>query len=379
MLERQPSSGATERRPSDRERRASRIPSGDVRSSAGLSHALGTMLTMATPRERTEEIERQTLSPRASFADASKGRDREEPPDPLRTCYQRDRDRIGHAKAFRRLKHKTQVFIAPLGDHYRVRLTHTLDVSQIARTAARALRLNEDLTEAIALGHDLGHTPFGHLGEEALTPCLGRPFRHSEQSLRIVEHLENDGAGLNLTWEVRDGMLHHPWSMPPPSTLEAQVVRFADRIAYLNHDVDDAMRAGVLTLDELPAAALGVLGRTHSERIHALVSDLVAASEDLPEVSLSPTVFAALDELREFMFEQVYLRAGARTEHEKAVKLIQDLFSHYMEHPDELPPELASIPGDLPTKVADHISGMTDRYAVRTYERLFLPQGWLLE
>src|SRR5439155_21091817 len=265
-----------------------------------------------------------------------------EPPDAIRTCFQRDRDRIVHSKAFRRLKHKTQVFLAPEGDHYRVRLTHTLDVSHIARTVARALRLNEDLTEAIALGHDLGHTPFGHLGEEALTPCLGRPFRHSEQSLRIVEHLENDGAGLNLTWEVRDGMLHHPWSMPRPSTLEAQVVRFADRIAYLNHDVDDAMRAGVLTLDELPAAALGVLGRTDSERIHALVSDLVAASEDLPEVSLSPTVFAALDELREFMFEQVYLRAGARTEHEKAVKLIQDLFSHYMEHPDELPPELAS-------------------------------------
>ena len=204
------------------------------------------MAGMASPRERSEEIERLTLDPLASFADATKGREREEPQDPLRTVWQRDRDRIVHAKAFRRLKHKTQVFVAPQGDHYRVRLTHTLDVSQIARTVARALRLNEDLTEAIALGHDLGHTPFGHLGEQALTPLLDRPFRHSEQSLRVVDHLENDGEGLNLTWEVRDGILHHPWSMPQPSTLEAQVVRFADRIAYLNHDVDDALRAGVL-------------------------------------------------------------------------------------------------------------------------------------
>jgi dGTPase len=338
-----------------------------------------TIPPVTTARERTEEIERDTLSFRATLASACKGRDLEEPPDPLRTAFQRDRDRIVHSKAFRRLKHKTQVFLAPEGDHYRVRLTHTLEVSQIARTAARALRLNEDLAEAIALGHDLGHTPFGHLGEQALTPFLGRPFRHNEQSLRIVEHLENDGRGLNLTWEVRDGIVNHTWSMPPPSTLEAQVVRFADRIAYLNHDVDDAMRAGVLTLDELPAAALGVLGRTHSERIHALVSDLVTTSEDQSEVRLSPTVFAALDELRGFMFEQVYLRAGARTEHDKAVKLIQDLFWYYLDHPEELPAELESVPGDLHSRVADHISGMTDRYAVRTYERLFLPQGWLLE
>ena len=211
----------------------------------------------------------------ASLASATKGREREEPHDDLRTVYQRDRDRIVHAKAFRRLKHKTQVFLSPEGDHYRVRLTHTLDVSQIARTAARALRLNEDLAEAIALGHDLGHTPFGHLGEQALTPFLGRPFRHSEQSLRVVDHLENDGEGLNLTWEVRDGIVNHPWSMPPPSTLEAQIVRFADRIAYLNHDVDDALRAGVLTEAELPAGAMKVLGATHSARINTLVTDLV--------------------------------------------------------------------------------------------------------
>jgi dGTPase len=331
-----------------------------------------------TPRERSEEIERQTLSPRARFADATKGREQAEPQDRLRTVYQRDRDRIVHSKAFRRLKHKTQVFLAPEGDHYRVRLTHTLDVSQIARTASRALRLNEDLTEAIALGHDLGHTPFGHLGEQALTPFLGRPFRHSEQSLRIVEYLENDGEGLNLTWEVRDGILHHPWSMPPPSTLEAQVVRFADRIAYLNHDLDDAIRAGVLAPEQLPSAPLAVLGRTHSERINTLVTDLVARSQDQPEVRLSPEVFAALDQLRDFMFAEVYVREGTRDEHEKAVKLIRDLFSYYLEHPDEMPAEYHRSPGDLPTHVADHIAGMTDRYALRTYERLFLPQGWLL-
>jgi dGTPase len=208
---------------------------------------------VATARERTEEIERDTLSSHASLASASKGRERAEPQDPLRTCYQRDRDRIVQSKAFRRLKHKTQVFLAPEGDHYRVRLTHTLEVSQIARTAARALRLNEDLTEAIALGHDLGHTPFGHLGEQALTPFLGRPFRHNEQSLRIVDHLENDGRGLNLSWEVRDGIVNHTWSMPQPSTAEAQIVRFADRIAYINHDADDAVRAGVLEEGELPS------------------------------------------------------------------------------------------------------------------------------
>src|SRR2546428_4047537 len=245
---------------------------------------------IGSPRERTEQIERDTLSVRAALAQETKGRERDESQDPLRTVYQRDRDRIVHAKAFRRLKHKTQVFLAPEGDHYRVRLTHTLDVSQIARTVARALRLNEDLTEAIALGHDLGHTPFGHLGEQALTPYLGRPFRHSEQSLRVVDFLENDGRGLNLTWEVRDGILHHPWSMPPPSTLEAQVVRFADRIAYVNHDVDDAIRAGVVKPEQLPPHAVDVLGHTHSDRIDTLVADLVESSDDRPEIALSAAV-----------------------------------------------------------------------------------------
>ena len=332
-----------------------------------------------TPRERTEQLEREVLSPRAVRAAETKGRDRHESPDHIRTVFQRDRDRILHCKSFRRLKHKTQVFLAPQGDHYRVRLTHTLDVSQIARTCARALRLNEDLTEAIALGHDLGHTPFGHLGEQALTPFLDSPFRHNEQSLRIVEHLENDGAGLNLTWEVRDGIVHHPWSTPMPSTLEAQLVRFADRIAYINHDIDDSVRAGVLDEDELPVDAVKVLGPTHSDRIDTLVSDLVAQSDDRDEVRLSPEVFGALDSLRDFMFSEVYLRESARGDHDRATKLIRDLFSHFLDHPGEMPPEYHGAQGDLPTRVADFISGMTDRYAIRTYERLFLPQGWLLD
>jgi dGTPase len=337
-----------------------------------------TMGRVRTPCERTEQIERETLSPHAVLAAESRGRERPEPPDVVRTCFQRDRDRILHSKAFRRLKHKTQVFMAPEGDHYRVRLTHTLDVSQIARTVARALRLNEDLTEAISLGHDLGHTPFGHLGEQALTPFLGSPFSHSEQSLRVVEHLENDGRGLNLTWEVRDGIVHHPWSMPPPSTLEAQVVRFADRIAYVNHDIDDAVRAGVLEQGELPGEPLDVLGRTHSARVNTLVLDLIEQSDGKPDVRLSEPVFRALGELRDFMFAEVYLREGAREDHEKAVKLLRELFEYFLEHPEHLPPEYHRAPGDLPTRVADHVAGMTDRYALRTYERLFLPRGWLL-
>src|SRR5256886_10462445 len=235
---------------------------------------------MSTPRERIEEIERRTLSDRAVLSAETKGPERHEEPHPLRTAFQRDRDRIVHSKAFRRLKHKTQVFVAPEGDHYRVRLTHTLEVAQIARTAARALQLNEDLTEASALGHDLGHTPFGHPGEEALTPFLGRPFRHNEQSLRIVDYLERDGHGLNLTWEVRDGIVNHTWSMPVPSTLEGQVARFADRIGYVNHDLDDAIRAGILTPDDVPANVAATLGATHGERLGTLVGDVVRQSQN---------------------------------------------------------------------------------------------------
>jgi dGTPase len=329
-------------------------------------------------RERTEEIERQTLSDRATLSSETKGREREEEPDPIRAAFQVDRDRIVHSKAFRRLKHKTQVFVSPEGDHYRVRLTHTLEVAQIGRTAARALRLNEDLTEAIALGHDLGHTPFGHLGEEALTPFLGRPFRHNEQSLRVVDHLELDGQGLNLTWEVRDGILNHTWSMPLPSAPEGQVARFADRIAYVNHDVDDAMRAGLLVEGDLPAEATRVLGSSHGERIDTLVNDLVQESEQTGEIQLSPSVLAALDQLRNFLFERVYLRPEAAGEQRKAIELVRSLFSYYLDHPEAVPAEYRSTPDDLPTQVADYIAGMTDRFALRAYEQLFLPQDWLL-
>jgi len=339
---------------------------------------MGRVTALITPRERTEEIERQTLAPHATLAEESKGRERDEEHDALRTCFQQDRDRIVHSKSFRRLKHKTQVFLAPEGDHYRVRLTHTLEVSQIARTAARALRLNEDLAEAISLGHDLGHTPFGHLGEQALTPFLGRPFRHNEQSLRVVDYLEDDGRGLNLSWEVRDGIVNHTWSMPAPSTLEAQVVRFADRIAYINHDVDDAVRAGVLEPTELPDDALEVLGMTHAERVDTLVTDLVNRSEGSPEIGLSDEAFRALDTLRDFLFERVYLRDEARSEQDKAIALVRSLFAHYLDHPEQVPEEYHRAPGDLPTRVADYIAGMTDRYALRVYEQLFLPQGWLL-
>jgi dGTPase len=296
----------------------------------------------------------------------------------MRTAFQRDRDRIVHSKAFRRLKHKTQVFIAPEGDHYRVRLTHTLEVSQIARTIARALRLNEDLTEAISLGHDLGHTPFGHLGERALEPFLGRPFRHSEQSLRVVDHLERDGRGLNLTWEVRDGIVNHTWAMPEPSTMEAQVARFADRLAYVNHDIDDALRAGVIQEADLPTSATDVLGHSSGERIETLVNDIVEATGIRPEVRMSAEVFRALDELRDFMFERVYMRAEAAEEQEKALGVIRALVEYYLEHTDEIPREYAQAPGEPADRVIDYIAGMTDRFALRTYERLFLPQGWLL-
>jgi dGTPase len=329
-------------------------------------------------RERTEEIERLVLSERAVLAAESKGREAEEEPDELRTAFQRDRDRIIHAKAFRRLKHKTQVFISPEGDHYRVRLTHTLEVAQIARTVARALRLNEDLTEAIALGHDLGHTPFGHLGEEALSPFLARPFKHNEQSLRVVDHLENDSKGLNLSWEVRDGIVNHTWSMPMPATLEAQVARFSDRIAYVNHDVDDAIRAGILTAEDLPTEVVSVLGLDHGARINTLVRGLVEESEPADQVSLPVALLGALNALRAFLFDRVYLRLEARDEQEKAIALVRSLFSYYLEHPDAVPAEYRSSPGDLPTHVADYIAGMTDRFALRTYEQLFLPQGWLL-
>jgi dGTPase len=324
---------------------------------------------MTTVRESTERIEREILSAHAQLAAETKGRERPEEPDPLRTAYQRDRDRIVHCKSFRRLKHKTQVFAHP-GDHFRVRLTHTLEVAQIARTIARALRLNEDLTEAIALGHDLGHTPFGHVGEAVLSTALGRPFKHAEQSLRIVEVLEYDGRGLNLTEEVRDGIVNHTWRQPTPATFEAQVVRFADRIAYLNHDLDDAIRAGFVTLGDVPEDILGVLGRTHAERINALVMAIVEESVGA-RVDMRAQPLEAMNALREFMFERVYLAPQTAPDRERAERVISNLFEHYSDHPEEMPEEYQRIPGSADVRAADYVAGMTDGYALNKHLEIY--------
>jgi dGTPase len=300
-----------------------------------------------------------------------------EPDCGLRTPLQRDRDRIVHAKAFRRLKHKTQVFVAPEGDHYRTRLTHTIEVTQIARTVARALRLNEDLTEAIGLGHDLGHPPFGHIGEAVLDACLqerfGRGFRHFEHSLRIVERLERDGTGLNLCADVRDGILCHSGRAPMPRTLEGRIVRVVDRVAYLNHDIDDAVRAGVLDEAALPVGSLDVLGWTGSQRIDALVHDMVERSAVAGDIVQGEEAGGAMDALRDFMFEHVYLGRVARREHAKIETVIRTLFTHYAELPDG-PPDGGGAPdADLPQRVTDYIAGMTDRYCLRTFETLSMP------
>ena len=312
-------------------------------------------------RERIERVEHETLSERAQLAADSKGRDRAEPDDELGTVYQRDRDRIVHSKAFRRLAHKTQVFLAPEGDHYRVRLTHTLEVTQVARTIARALRLNEDLVEAICLGHDLGHTPFGHLGEAVVAEFLPG-FKHNLQSVRIVEVLED----LNLTWEVRDGIANHTWSMPQmPATLEGQIARYADRIAYLNHDIDDAMRAGILRDTDLPAATQEVLGATYEERRSRMVADLVDRSEDSDEIGMSDEVFSAMALTRDFMFERVYLgRVGPATK-----DAVQHILRTLLEHHEAEPPEGSSEP-DPKVRAVDYVAGMTDRFALRAFERV---------
>lgn len=329
-----------------------------------------------TTRDEIERLEEEWLSPRAVRSSASRGREREEEPDPLRTCFMRDRDRIIHCKSFRRLKHKTQVFLAPEGDHYRTRLTHTLEVSQISRTIARALRLNEDLTEAIALGHDLGHTPFGHMGEEAFRDLTPAPFHHHEQSLRVVERLEYAGRGLNLSWEVRDGILNHTGKTPPPATLEGGVVRISDRIAYINHDIDDAIRAGILRVDDLPPSTLESLGRHHSRRIDTLVRDTVAESRDSGEIRLSPGTAAVLAELRDFLFECVYVGSVAKQEQDKAIMVLRSLFGFYLEHPAEMPAEFRTGEDDLRVRVCDYVAGMTDRYAMRKYREHFLPHVW---
>ncbi len=332
-----------------------------------------------TVREELERQEHRRLNPLASFADQSKGRPRYEEPrqEDVRTCYQRDIDRIVHSKAFRRLMHKTQVFLQPEGDHYRTRMTHTLEVARIASTITRALGLNEDLAEAIAMGHDLGHTPFGHAGEVALTKCLGYPFRHNEQSLRVVDYLEKDGQGLNLTHEVRNGILCHtgdPW----PETLEGQIVRRSDQIAYVNHDIDDAIRAGILTNDDIPWAITDVLGHDHSTRINTLVTDAIQVSREAGAVMLSPAVEKALKDLRSFMFENVYRNPVAKGEESKAKDMLQRMFEYYVNHPETMPedfqPQL-SFEG-IERTVADYIAGMTDNYAVDKYTEIFIPMGW---
>lgn len=326
------------------------------------------------PREKWERAERLILSPRASFADASRGRQREEEPCALRTCYQRDIDRIVHCKAFRRLKHKTQVFLSPEGDHYRTRMTHTLEVTRIARTIARALQLNEDLTEAIALGHDLGHTPFGHAGERALRSICG-DFDHNKQSLRVVDAIEKGGAGLNLTWEVRDGIVSHTGEKAP-ETPEGQIVRLSDRIAYVNHDTDDAVRAGIISEESIPQTVKDVLGRSYGQRIDTVIKDIVEASRD--EIQMSLPVAWAMDGFRKFLFSSVYENPTAKSEEQKVEGMLRSLFEHYIKNIDLMPEEYIATARTAGEEraVCDYISGMTDQYAVYRYTELFVPKGW---
>jgi dGTPase len=325
---------------------------------------------------RRAEWERDALSPLAARSYPAL-RARAERDCGLRTPFQRDRDRIVHCKAFRRLTHKTQVFVAPLGDHYRTRLTHTLEVTTISRTVARALALNEDLVEAIGLGHDLGHAPFGHIGEEALDACLkerfGLGFRHYEHSLRVVERLERDGVGLNLTEQVRDGIVRHSSRAPLPQTLEGRIVRVIDRVAYINHDIDDAVRAGILRERDLPHQAIAALGRSGSERIDTLVHDMVEHSAQAGDIVQGPEAGPAMSELREFMFERVYLGAAVRDEHTRIAGVIRRLFEHYAAHPELLP---AMGGADLAQRVTDYLAGMTDRYCIRAYTDLEVPRAF---
>jgi dGTPase len=341
---------------------------------------------MVSVRELSE-IKEESLSPYAAKSRLSKGRLKEEAPCPIRTAFARDRDRILHCNSFRRLKHKTQVFIAPLDDHYVTRLTHTLEVAQVARTISRALSLNEDLTEAIALGHDLGHTPFGHVGEEVLDEIYREGFRHNEQSLRVVERLENNGRGLNLSWEVRDGILHHSkgrgeildekWE--PMGTLEGEVVRLADMVAYINHDIDDAIRASVITQGDLPVGAVAVTGRSRSERIGVMVGDIIKCSwavkgengtETTPRILMSPRVAQATCEMREFLFERVYNRQLAQQEVAMARGVVARLYRYYNAHEDSLPPEYRFGGEEVARRVVDYVSGMTDTYALKLADEI---------
>ncbi|MDI3534412.1 MAG: dGTPase [Thermosediminibacterales bacterium] len=327
-------------------------------------------------REKIEEREKKYLSPFATLSKNSRGRLVEEPKCEIRTDFQRDRDRIIHSKAFRRLKHKTQVFISPEGDHYRTRLTHTLEVSQIARTIARALELNEDLTEAIALGHDLGHTPFGHAGEEVLNKIVPGGFQHNKQSLRVVDRLEQC-KGLNLTWEVRDGILKHTGS-DMPATLEGQIVKIADRIAYINHDIDDAIRGGIITAEDLPSDVIKVLGEKHKQRIDTMVKDLIKSSWGKAKIQMSPEIRKAMEKLRKFMFDKVYIGSAAKTQEKKVGRLIESLYYYFVENPEQMPSEYQTLQkGEtIERRVCDYIAGMTDRYAISRYYEIFIPASW---
>jgi len=334
---------------------------------------------MESHRNVRETLEEQMLSPKASFSVRSKGREKQEPECEIRTCYQRDIDRIIHSKTFRRLKHKTQVFLSPEGDHYRTRLTHTLEVSRISRTIARGLRLNEDLAEAIALAHDIGHTPFGHAGERALDEILINDggFKHNEQSLRIADYIEQGGNGLNLTYETRDGILCHT-GYKKPETLEGWVVRVADRIAYVNHDLDDALRAGIIRETEVPEEILCALGSTNGERLNTLILDIIRESEKTGEIIFSPPIAFVFETFRDFMYKNVYLNMKAKSEEIKVSGIVNEIFRFYYRTPDELPEEYRrfSMQDGLKRAVSDYISGMTDKYAIHIYEKLFIPEAW---
>lgn len=330
-------------------------------------------------REEQEYLERKRLSLFATLSSSSKGRQRQEEPCVIRTVFQRDRDRIIHSKSFRRLKHKTQVFIAPEGDHYRTRLTHTLEVDQIGRTISRALRLNEDLTEAIALGHDLGHTPFGHAGEEALNKICPYGFQHHEQSLRVVEIVEKKGCGLNLTWEVRDGIVNHP-TAKKPHTLEGEVIRIADKIAYINHDIDDALRGKILKEKDLPKDCLEVLGTKSGERIHRMICNIVEHSYGKSEISMSDEFYQAMKKLRKFLFNKVYIGSKAKEQEEKAKTLITELYHYFVEYHRKLPKEYLTMINEqnepIERVVCDYIAGMTDTYSITLFQDIFVPKAW---
>ncbi|MBR4874617.1 MAG: deoxyguanosinetriphosphate triphosphohydrolase [Clostridia bacterium] len=332
-----------------------------------------------TVRELSEKIERETLSPFATLSENSKGRLSPLEKCDMRTDFQRDRDRIIHSKSFRRLKHKTQVFLAPTGDHYRTRLTHTMEVSQIARTIARALRLNEDLTEAIALAHDLGHTPFGHSGENVLNEICPNGFRHYEQSLRVIDYLE-DGKGLNLTFEVRDGVLNHAGDCEA-KTLEGKIIKLADRIAYINHDIDDAIRGGIINADSIPKKCSEVLGNTHGERIDTLIRDIVLNSIDKPDIEMSDEVKSAMTDLRSFMFDCVYVDSVAKQEDKKAMDIICMLYDAFTKKPELMPDDtkLSIEKFGLETTVTDYIAGMTDNYAIHKFTKIYVPKKWVVD